>query len=201
MGAIALGPSFDAVAPEQDLRVANDMEPVWDVLVYVVLPLWVVSGFLDYLCHRASHMEMATGARESMIHWLMLAEVMLPLILAVFFRIDALVLGLMVFCLMAHEITGYYDLKLAMRTRQVTIFEHQVHSALEILPLAAILLVMALHWPQTLALFGAGTEHADFSLGPKQIPRWGEIIPPACAFLVLAILPYLEELLRGFRAR
>jgi hypothetical protein len=83
----------------------------------------------------------------------------------------------------------------------VTAFEHQVHSALEILPLTAMLLVMALHWPQTLALFGAGTEHADFSLGPKQIPRWGEIIPPACAFLVLAVLPYLEELLRGFRAR
>lgn len=177
------------------------MEPVWDVLVYVVLPLWVVSGFLDYLCHRASHMESATGARESMVHWLMLVEVMLPLLLAVFFRINALVLALMLLCLVAHEITGYYDLKLAMATRKVTAFEHQVHSALEILPLAAILLVATLHWPQALALFGAGSEHADFSLGPKQIPRWGEIIPPACAFLALAILPYLEELLRGFRAR
>jgi hypothetical protein len=119
----------------------------------------------------------------------------------VFFRINALLLALMLLCLVAHEITGYYDLKLAMATRKVTVFEHQVHSALEILPLAAILLVMTLHWPQTLALFGAGAERADFSLGPKQIPRWGEIIPPATAFIALAILPYLEELLRGFRAR
>ena len=71
----------------------------------------------------------------------------------------------------------------------------------EILPLAAILLVMVLHWPQTLALFGAGTQHADFSLGPKQIPRWGEIIPPATAFIALALLPYLEELLRGLREK
>jgi hypothetical protein len=176
------------------------MEPVWDILAYIVLPLWVVSGFLDYLCHRASHMENVTGARESMIHWLMLAEVMLPLFLAVFFRINALILGLMLLCLVAHEITGYYDLKLAMATRRVTAFEHQVHSALEILPLTAILLVMALHWPQTLALFGAGIERADFSLGPKQVPRWGEILPPAAAFIALAILPYLEELWRGFRA-
>jgi hypothetical protein len=175
------------------------MEPVWDVLVYVVLPLWVVCGFIDYLCHRASHMEQATGPRESLIHWLMLAEVMLPLSLAVFFRINALVLALMLLCLIAHEITGFVDLKLAMATRKVTAFEHQVHSALEILPLTAILLVMVLHWPQTLALFGAGTQHADFSLGAKQIPRWGEIIPPATAFIALAVLPYLEELLRGWR--
>ena len=176
------------------------MEPVWDVLAYVVLPLWVVAGFLDYLCHRASHIERATGARESLIHWLMLAEVMLPLFLAVFFRINALVLALMLICLVAHEVTGYYDLKLAMATRQVTAFEHQVHSALEILPLAAILLIMTLHWPQVLALCGAGPQKADFSLGPKQIPRWGELIPPGATFIALAVLPYLEELWRGVRA-
>ena len=176
------------------------MEPVWSILAYVVLPLWLVCGFLDYLCHRASHMEHATGPRESFIHWLMLAEVALPLGLAVFFRINALVLLVAIFCLIAHEITGYLDLKLAMATRPVTAFEQQVHSALEILPLAAILLVMTLHWPQTLALFGAGNQHADFSLGPKQMPRWGELIPPGLAFLCLAILPYLEELWRGIRA-
>jgi hypothetical protein len=177
------------------------MEPVWDVLAYVVLPLWVICGFLDYLCHRASLMQDATGVRESIIHWLMLAEVMLPLFLAIFFRINALVLGLMLLCLVAHEITGYYDLKLAMATRRVTVFEHQVHSALEILPLVAILLIMTLHWPQTLALFGAGLERADFSLGPKQIPRWGELIPPGATFIGLAILPYLEELWRGLRTK
>ena len=176
------------------------MLPVWDILVWCVLPLWVISGFLDYLCHRKSHIECAAGIRETAIHWLMLAEVTLPLGLAVFFRIDALVLTIMIVCLIAHEVTGYFDLKLAMATRRVTIFEHQVHSALEILPLAAMLLVMALHWPQTQALFGFGAERADFSLGSKQIPRWGEIVPPLGAFLALAILPYLEELVRRRKA-
>ncbi|HWC63249.1 MAG TPA: hypothetical protein VG501_06480 [Rhizomicrobium sp.] len=176
------------------------MTPVWDVLVYVVLPLWVLAGFADYCCHRAAHMERATGPRESMLHWLMLAQVGLPLVLAVFFRINALLLSLMILAFIAHEITGYIDLRLAMATRKVTAFEHQVHSFLEILPLTAILLVMTLHWPQTLALFGKGSEHADFSLGPKQIPRWGELIPPFAAFLIFALLPYAEELRRGFRA-
>jgi hypothetical protein len=106
----------------------TSMEPVWNILVWIVLPLWVVAGFLDYLCHRASYIEHANGARESLIHWLMLAEVGLPLSLAVFFRIDALLLSLMLVCLAIHQVTGYLDLKLAMATRKVTIFEHQVHS-------------------------------------------------------------------------
>ena len=173
------------------------MLQAWDILTYVVLPLWVIAGFLDYLCHRASHMTQITGARESLLHWLMLTEVIVPLTLAVFFRINALVLAIMITCLIVHEVTGYFDLKLAMATRRVTPFEHQVHSALEILPFTAVLLLMMLHWPQTLALFGAGKEHADFSLGPKQAPSWSEIIPPGAAFLALAILPYLEEILRG----
>lgn len=177
------------------------MEPVWNILAWVVLPLWSVAGFLDYLCHRKSRIEHAAGARESLIHWLMLAEVTLPLVLAVFFRINALVLAVMLVSLVAHEITGYYDLKLAMATRRVTIFEHQVHSALEILPLTAILLVMILHWPQTQALFGFGPERAQWYIGPKQMPRWGEMIPPLAAFLILVILPYLEELTRGWQQR
>jgi hypothetical protein len=173
------------------------MTAVWSLLVYVVLPLWVIAGFLDYLCHRQSDIEHANGAKESIIHWMMLLEVGLPLVLAVFFRINALLLALMIACLVAHEITGYLDLKLAMATRKVTILEHQIHSALEMLPFAAILLVMALHWPQTQALFGFGLEAADFSLGSKQIPSWGEILPPAAAFIVLVLVPYAEEIWRG----
>lgn len=71
------------------------MEPAWNILVWIVLPLWVVAGFLDYLCHRQTHIECATGVRESLIHWLMLLEVALPLGLAVFCRIDALILAVM----------------------------------------------------------------------------------------------------------
>jgi hypothetical protein len=52
-----------------------------------------------------------------MIHWLMLAEVIVPLSLAVFFRINALLLAVMLLWLVAHEITGYVDLKLVMATR------------------------------------------------------------------------------------
>jgi hypothetical protein len=194
-----LHPGTFQSSPQKEKKVS--MYPVWLILCWFVLPLWVVAGFLDYLCHRKSHMTEITGAKESLIHWLMLAEVALPLMLAIFFRINALVMAVMIICLIAHEITGWFDLKLAMATRKVTPFEHQVHSALEILPLTAMLLVMALHWPQAQALFGFGAQRAQFYLGPKQIPRWGEIIPPAAVFLALAIGPYAEELWRGWHSR
>ena len=171
----------------------------WDILVYVVLPLWMLCGFLDYLCHRVSHIADANGARESLIHWLMLAEVGLPLGLAVFFQINALLLALMLLCLAAHEVTGYLDLKLAMATRAVTVFEHQVHSLLEVLPLTAILLTMILHWPQAQALFGQGPEAADFALRWKSAPGWNELLPPLAGFLLLTLLPYAEELWRGWK--
>ena len=77
------------------------MQAVWNVLVWCILPLWAVSGFLDYICHRASRMEHATGARESLVHWLMLFEVALPLGLAIFFRINALLMAIMLGCLVA----------------------------------------------------------------------------------------------------
>jgi hypothetical protein len=177
------------------------MIAVWSILAYVVLPLWALCGLLDYLCHRASGMTSVTGPRESFLHWLMLAEVVVPFALALFLQINALVLALMLLCLAAHEITGYYDLKLAMATRRVTIFEHQVHSALEILPLAALLLLMALHWPQTMALFGFGQENADWALRAKTPEAWETLLPPFLTFVLLSLLPYGEELWRGFRAR
>jgi len=177
------------------------MIAVWSILVYVVLPLWAVCGFVDYLCHRASDMTAITGPRESLIHWLMLAEVALPLLLALFFTINALTLALMLLFLATHEVTGYLDLRLAMATRTVTAFEHQVHSALEILPLTALVLTMTLHWPQALALFGLGGETADFSLGLKTPEAWSALIPPLAGFVLLSLLPYGEELWRGFAAR
>jgi hypothetical protein len=176
------------------------MTPVWDVLVFAVLPLWVLAGFADYWCHRTTFIERATGAQESILHWLMLGEVALPILAVLFFQVNALVLAFMIPCLIAHEITGWFDLKLAMATRNVTAFEQQVHSVLEMMPLTAMLLMYILHWPQALAIFGAGSQAAEWRLVWQPSP-WGALAPPFLAFGLLAILPYAEEFLRGLRAQ
>jgi hypothetical protein len=168
--------------------------------MYIVLPLWVLAGFADYCCHRLTDIEHANGVKESLLHWLMLGEVGVPLLAAVFLKIDALLFAFMMLCLVAHEITGYVDLKLAMATRRVSAFEQQVHSLLEVLPLAALLLLAILHWPQAEALFGFGLAKANFSIGLKEAPSWGALIPPLIGFLLFAIFPYAEETVRGLKA-
>jgi hypothetical protein len=46
-----------------------------DFLLYFIVPQWTAAGVADWLCHRASRIEQTTGARESLLHLLMLVEV------------------------------------------------------------------------------------------------------------------------------
>jgi hypothetical protein len=59
-------------------------EPAVLVLLYFILPLWLAAGFADYLCHRASNIELTSGYKESLIHLLMFSEIAVPLLAAIF---------------------------------------------------------------------------------------------------------------------
>jgi GNAT superfamily N-acetyltransferase len=87
----------------------------------------------------------------------MFAEVAIPLLAALFLEINALIIALMIVAFLAHEATALWDVSYAVTRREVTPFEQHVHSFLEMLPLMAAAFVATLHWPQFLALFGAGT--------------------------------------------
>jgi hypothetical protein len=39
-------------------------DPTVLILMYFILPVWLVAGFADWLCHRASHIETTTGRRN-----------------------------------------------------------------------------------------------------------------------------------------
>lgn len=164
--------------------------------------MWFLAGFADYLLHRRSHIERTSGVRESLIHHLMLAEIGVPLIMAAFFRIDAGLIVIFIVCLVAHEITGNFDIRFAeSHCREVSATEEQVHSVLEILPLTAALLVILPHFSQAMALMGAGPEHADFTIALKQPPEMRQILITAIALAVLVLGPYTEETIRCLRAR
>lgn len=176
-------------------------EFVWALLLYFVLPLWVLAGFADYLCHRMADIEHTSGIRETALHWVLLGEMGLPLAAAVFLKINALLIGFMFLCLIAHEVTTHFDLRLATRTRKVSAFEQQIHSLLEILPLTALLLIAILHSSQTQALVGMGTERADWSITPKPLPPWRDILIAGVAFLIFGVIPYCDEFWRDISAR
>ena len=175
-------------------------DPIVLLLLDFILPLWILAGFADWACHRASHIESTAGAKESVIHFLMFAEVSVPLLAALFFNINALIIAMMIAAFFAHEATTYWDISYASSRREVTPIEQMVHSFLEMLPLLGIVCIVALHWGQFLALFGLGSESAKFTLAWKSDPLPAiYIISVLAGIFLLELIPYSEEFLRGLR--
>jgi hypothetical protein len=142
-------------------------------LLYFVLPLWLAAGFADYLYHRASSIELTSGYKESLTHLLMFAEVAVPLLAAIFLKINALVIATMIAGFIAHQLTALWDVTFANDKRRVTPIEQQVHSLLELMPLTGIVIVIIFNCPQFLSLFGLGPEAARFRIALKPDPlRW-----------------------------
>jgi hypothetical protein len=176
-------------------------DPTVLILMYFILPIWLLAGFADWLCHRASHIEATTGAKESLIHLLMFAEVGVPLLAAMFLEVNALVIAVMIVTFFVHEATALWDVSYATTARAVTPLEQHVHSFLEMIPLMAILGVISLHWGQFVALFGGGNESARFGLSWKSEPLPAPYIASVMMIILLfEFLPYVEEFLRGLRA-
>lgn len=179
------------------------MEPdaVVSLMFYFVIPLWLLAGVADWLCHRASDIQDTTGAKESIIHLLMFAEAGTALVAGLFLEIDALIIALILAMFVFHEATGWWDIYYASKRREITHYEQHAHSFLEVTPLMAALLVIVLHWGQFLALFGLGPETARFALEWKSqpLPLVFSLGTLVAAFL-LEIAPYSEELWRCLRA-
>lgn len=175
---------------------------VTQLILYVAIPLWMLAGIADWCCHRATHIELNSGLRESALHALMLAEMGLPIAFALFFEINALFFLVAVGALLAHEATALWDVSYAHKRRYLSPFEQHVHSFLELVPLFIMALLAALHREQFLALFGFGGAAPDFALRLK-----AESLPTAyvavlvSAVVLLQLLPYGEELLRCHRGR
>lgn len=171
-------------------------------LMYFIVPLWLLAGFADWLCHRSSDIEHTSGAIESILHLVMLVEMGIPALLALFFEVNALVLGIAVAAFALHEFTALLDVSYASHRRRITPFEQHVHSFLELMPLFAISCLVFLHVDELQRVLRDATTSADW-----QLRRKGEPLPAAYLGTVLTgitlfqVLPYLEELWRGLRAR
>jgi hypothetical protein len=177
-------------------------DPVRLLLLYFILPVWLLAGIADYLCHRATDIAHTSGWKESIFHLAMFGEVAIPLLMCLFLEINALTFAVMIVAFVAHELTALWDVSFAITRRHVSPIEQHVHSFLEMIPLMAGAFVAVLHWPQLLALFGLGAEAARFDITWKDAPLPASyIVAVLAAALLLELLPYLEELVRGLRAR
>ena len=167
-------------------------------LMYVIVPVWLLAGLGDWLCHRRTSIERTSGTKESLLHLLQFTEVGLPLLAALFLEINAGVLLLMLVGLVLHQATAMWDVRYANDTRQVTPNEQHLHGVLEMTPAIATAIVSILHWPQFLSLLGVG--QASFALALKQPPLpVAYLTSVMLAVLAFGVLPYGEELLRTLR--
>jgi hypothetical protein len=172
------------------------------VLLYGVLPLWMLAGFGDWLCHRVQHIERSAGLEESLLHWAMLAELGIAIGAALLLQINAAVLCLLAAAALAHELTTWWDLSYAASRRRIAVPEQLVHSVQHALPWAALLLLIVIHRDQALAAVGLGRAEADWRWLWKQPPLSpGVLVVIGVATGVLVLLPFAEELRRCRLAR
>jgi hypothetical protein len=178
------------------------MTPAFLIVAYVLIPLWLMAGVADNLCHRATVIEHTAGWKESVFHLVMFAEAGVPGLASLVFQSNALILLALFVGFALHEVTAMWDVSYAVKRRHVPPFEQHVHSFLEMIPLAILLLLASENPGQALALLGAGDASADFSLRLRDphLPM-PYLVGLGLAVIVLEVLPYIEELVRGLRAR
>ena len=169
-------------------------------LLYFVLPLWIATGFADWVFHRQTQIERTSGLKESVLHILQMIEVGVPALMATFLQVNAAVIVCMMVGFLLHEATALWDVRYASANRYVSSVEQHVHSFLEVLPLIAGTLLIMLHRDQFLALFGLAHIPPEFSFEPKELPLSGEYLV-AIGFSVVTFVgfPYLEEVVRCYR--
>jgi hypothetical protein len=171
------------------------------LLLYFAVPIWFAAGFADWLCHRQAHLPSTSGPFESALHLLMFLEAGVALIIGLFCEVNALVFLLLIVIFLTHEATALWDVKYATAHREVTYWEQHVHSFLELIPLLALTLLASLHWSQVRALFTMSSE-ANWALQSKQVSLpLAYVLCVLSASIALELVPYLEELWTGLRAR
>ncbi|HEX2544660.1 MAG TPA: diguanylate cyclase [Ramlibacter sp.] len=169
------------------------------LLMYVVIPLWILAGFADWICHRRTNIEGTSGMKENVFHWVLLAQGAVAVIAMALLEVNALVLLLVFAVFLAHEFTTWLELHYTVPLRQVGPGEQMIHSFLELMPLVALALLAVMHWDQATSLLSESMP--DFSPYLKDEPwpaQWLKYT--ALAVLLLNVLPLAEESWRCSRA-
>jgi hypothetical protein len=192
MGRIRVVQSSGAVSDTNQLLL--------NLILYGLLPLWGISGFIDWCCHRATHVERTSGIKESLIHSLMGLQLGIPILLCLLFRINVLILLICAFMCLLHEIVAHWDVSYASPLRRISIWEVHVHNYMATVPLYLFMLIVVLNWQvaiKTVTLQWAN----EFSLQLLPTPRGSNLyLLGYLAFMtVLCVFPYLEEIIRCIR--
>lgn len=174
------------------------------LILYGLLPLWVLAGFIDYLCHRATRIHENSGLKESLMHLTMGAQVAVPMWLALTCQINCFILLLCFIVLITHEVVAHYDVVYASTERRISVWETHAHSFLETIPFFLTALVVCRNW-EVFIQFVSLDWSGSMSLSLRETPIGTDIgdrtFLARYFFLVIfsGLAPYIEELYRCWR--
>jgi hypothetical protein len=162
------------------------------LLLCAMLPVWLLAGFGDWLCHRRSFIERSSGPKESLLHLLLYLLIAAPMVLALFVEVDTTLLVFATACVLVHTAVSLWDTRFAQPRRHISPLEQHIHSYLEMLPLFALTIVLLLRRDAVLL--------PVWELSPRQPPLPAVVTWGVTLSLVPGLLLIGEELLRCRRA-
>lgn len=165
-----------------------------DALLYGLMPVWLVAGFADYCCHRWQHIEHSAGRKESLLHLVMLAELGVGLICALWLEINTGVFAVLLAACISHELTMWRDLVYAASRRPIAVVEQWVHGVQQAIPWVGLVALGLLHPEAAVSLLGLGDTPPDWAFRLKPAPlRPAYLLAVAGAALFLVLLPFIAE--------
>lgn len=171
-----------------------------NLILYGLLPLWGISGLIDWMCHRATHIETTSGLQESLIHSLMGIQLGIPIILGLFFYVNVSVLLICFAAVVMHEFVAHWDVHYSAPKREISIWEVHVHNYMATIPLFLFMLLVVINWEmfQNLISFNwAG----NMAFQRIDVPHGGSnYLKTYLIFMAITcVVPYLEENIRCLR--
>jgi len=168
---------------------------VWALIGYVLFPIWLLAGVLDYWLHQRTNIAATAGPRESRLHLAQTLQVGVPVLIVLFLELNLLTLAMLVAAAVAHTITSYWDIRYASQRRTILPLEQVVHAFMLTLPIFVPALLLVMRWQVVEAPTvppGAGT--GAWALRWRD-PPWDSdvIVTVLVASFVFGMLPALAE--------
>lgn len=166
---------------------------LWQILLWGALPMWILAGFVDWLRHRHTRIALTSGAPEAALHVVEYLLTAGPVLLGLYFEIDALVLAVLAVCVVVHLVLGWIDTGYTRSRRMIGAVEQAVHPFLELLPVFALAIVAALS--------ADAWRVPDWTLRARVEPLPRAVLIGVTLALVPGLVLMTEELVRCLRKR
>lgn len=169
----------------------------------IVMALWIAAGTLDWWCHRRTRIEATPkGLAESAFHWALFLQMGAAVLAALLFEPTAGLVAFLLAMWLLHEAATWLELRMVAPVRTITPLEQMVHSFMEILPLAGVLLLCQPALEAWLAVPEEGSRGTALDWRWRmrsQLPPWPVLGGFAVAIAVCNGLLLAEESWRCWR--